>query len=205
MFCPKCGAQIPDGSAFCPTCGEQFNAQPQEQPAPAPQQPAKAPAFAVPPVKTLVKLGIALLAFIFGFLPWFSIGASYFGISYSESFSILTGSMFSLSVILGFAKIFMIIAIIVFFVHVAAQLVDFNKFVKLPIKVSEVSPLCYFGLYDLALLLNLIGSFTAAAGEEGISSHPAVCWFFALIFGVCGTLVTLKPDLLDKVIPAKKQ
>lgn len=26
MFCPKCGKQIPDGSAVCPECGASFNA-----------------------------------------------------------------------------------------------------------------------------------------------------------------------------------
>ena len=26
MFCPKCGAQLPDGSAFCNLCGAQLNA-----------------------------------------------------------------------------------------------------------------------------------------------------------------------------------
>lgn len=33
MFCPKCGAQNPDGSPFCASCGAQLNAQQQ-----APQQ-----------------------------------------------------------------------------------------------------------------------------------------------------------------------
>lgn len=27
MFCPKCGAQVAEGSAFCPNCGNQFAAQ----------------------------------------------------------------------------------------------------------------------------------------------------------------------------------
>lgn len=26
MFCPKCGAQLPDGSAFCNLCGAKLNA-----------------------------------------------------------------------------------------------------------------------------------------------------------------------------------
>lgn len=26
MYCPKCGAQLPDGSAFCNLCGAQLNA-----------------------------------------------------------------------------------------------------------------------------------------------------------------------------------
>lgn len=32
MFCPKCGAQNPDGSPFCASCGAQLNAQQPQQP-----------------------------------------------------------------------------------------------------------------------------------------------------------------------------
>lgn len=33
MFCPKCGAQVPDGSPFCSSCGAQMGAQQPQQPA----------------------------------------------------------------------------------------------------------------------------------------------------------------------------
>lgn len=42
MFCPSCGSQLADGSAFCPSCGT-----PLPGPAPASTQPGSAP---VPPV-----------------------------------------------------------------------------------------------------------------------------------------------------------
>lgn len=32
MFCPKCGAQVPDGSPFCSSCGAQMGAQQPQQP-----------------------------------------------------------------------------------------------------------------------------------------------------------------------------
>lgn len=35
MFCPQCGAQLPDGSKFCATCGTQLNAGSAVAPAPA--------------------------------------------------------------------------------------------------------------------------------------------------------------------------
>lgn len=48
MFCPKCGAQLPDGSSFCSSCGAMLDSQPevtaQEEPAaasPAPQYAAQ--------------------------------------------------------------------------------------------------------------------------------------------------------------------
>ena len=36
MYCPKCGAQNPDGSRFCGTCGMTFAAAPTPQPVPGP-------------------------------------------------------------------------------------------------------------------------------------------------------------------------
>ncbi|ACV21286.1 Predicted membrane protein [Slackia heliotrinireducens] len=36
MFCPHCGTQLPDGSAFCANCGSQLNAAPNPAPAPMP-------------------------------------------------------------------------------------------------------------------------------------------------------------------------
>ena len=45
MFCPHCGAQLPDGLAFCGNCGSPLNAAPQANPNPMPEQPP------VPPVQ----------------------------------------------------------------------------------------------------------------------------------------------------------
>lgn len=42
MFCPNCGSQIEDGSAFCPQCGARIDPVPAQ---PAPQQPAAQPAM----------------------------------------------------------------------------------------------------------------------------------------------------------------
>ncbi len=47
MICPKCGAQIPDDSAFCTSCGAQI-AQAAPQPAPQPAYAQPAPAYAQP-------------------------------------------------------------------------------------------------------------------------------------------------------------
>ena len=49
MFCPHCGAQLPDGSAFCGNCGSPLNAVPQANPNPMPEQPP------VPPVQPPVQ------------------------------------------------------------------------------------------------------------------------------------------------------
>lgn len=46
MFCPNCGAQLPEGSAFCGNCGTKMNAAPEAAPVAAPvaePQPTYAP------------------------------------------------------------------------------------------------------------------------------------------------------------------
>ena len=47
MFCPQCGNQLPDGSAFCSNCGSQLTQQtPVEQPIPRYEQPI--PQYEIP-------------------------------------------------------------------------------------------------------------------------------------------------------------
>lgn len=198
MFCPKCGAQIPDGSAFCGSCGEKFNTQPQDQPkAQAPVQ------LKMPPLATTIKFGVAILAFIFGFLPWFKYSFDYFGVSASESFSVFTSGMFELSALLGLAKILMIISIIVFIIFIASQFIDFNKFVQLPFSVKEKAPVAYYVVYAVALIFTLIGCFTCATGGFGGVS-PAACWYISLVICAAGLAITFKPALLDNILAAKK-
>ena len=82
MFCPKCGAQIPDSARFCPKCGNAIHAAGQTG-AEAPAQRAQArqapvaPASPSPPTGTgpiptagvVMVVGVAL-SFISSFLPW---------------------------------------------------------------------------------------------------------------------------------------
>lgn len=192
MFCPKCGTELPDGSQFCPACGAQLGAQAPQQA--APQQGAAGSnasgAFKVPDAFKLILLAWTTLVFIFGFLPLFGYSYSGFGYSASESFSILHSHMFDANVLLGFAKIFMIIDIIIFVVYVVSQFIDFNQFLKLPFNVAEKSPLIYYCVYAVSMLFTLIGSII----EEGF--HPAACWYIAVVLCACGFFLILKPDLV---------
>jgi len=66
MFCPKCGAQNPDGVPFCGSCGTPTGAQPQ----PAPQQPAAVGAapFAAPGAASAPKGGLSKKAILIGLI-----------------------------------------------------------------------------------------------------------------------------------------
>lgn len=185
MFCPKCGATLPDGSQFCPACGAQLGA-------PAPQQQYAQPAAQKPLNLNIGKLStlfVAALCFIFGFLPLISAGISV-GLFYSE----YGFGMFDINALLGIAKIFLIIQIVVFAVYLISQFIDINKYINLPFKLSEKMPLIYFCIYGLTMILALIGCII----QKGVS--PAVCWYFAVVFCACGFVLALKPNLLDGLI-----
>lgn len=54
-FCPKCGAQVADGTTFCPNCGyklseaQPVSTPPQPQPQPQSQSPSQSPSQATTP------------------------------------------------------------------------------------------------------------------------------------------------------------
>ena len=87
MFCPKCGNQLPDGSAFCGRCGNKLPSVPGATPAPGPRPPAgfqghgigsfaPAPAFssagfAVADPMRIVLTILVVVSLVFTMLPWF--------------------------------------------------------------------------------------------------------------------------------------
>lgn len=93
MFCPQCGNQLPDGSAFCGKCGTKLNApsQPAGGVSPAPgttgARPASARVLAMPavlptaavsatsPLRVLLAV-VAAIALIFSVMPWFNTASS---------------------------------------------------------------------------------------------------------------------------------
>jgi hypothetical protein len=104
MYCPHCGAQNTDNTAFCGRCGRPFAVVPTQfagypepsQPYPAypppPQVPYAQPGYPMPAYwvygqrpafnwKFFLPLGGALLAFLSFFLPWFHIGLVNFSVS----------------------------------------------------------------------------------------------------------------------------
>ena len=167
MFCNKCGQQIPDGSVSCPACG-------------APLKSASHPARAVKGVRLngflsltdLILLAVSFLCFVFGFLPW--VGA------YGTSVSLVSGSMFTVSAMLGIGKIFLIISILLYPVCLASFVTDLNRvFKRIRLRISLFAPLAYFGLYFLAVFFAFIGA-VATTG-----TYPGWAWYFSFLF--CGS------------------
>ena len=88
MFCPKCGAQLPDGSVFCSACGAQIAQQAAQQVDQAVDQVAQTAAPYAQPAAPAAKpvsidftkiniLGAVLTVFLFFtlFMPFFGEGA----------------------------------------------------------------------------------------------------------------------------------
>ena len=81
MFCPNCGAQVEDGTAFCSNCGAKIEAaqpqnvvQPESQVQPEPQvqpgednfyqQPAQEPKVSKKNIKMIAGIAVAVIAVI---------------------------------------------------------------------------------------------------------------------------------------------
>ena len=89
MFCPKCGAKVPDGTKFCPKCGNALSTA--SAPSPAPAQPhvskpaqavhvtggaghaASAAVGSILSPARLVPLACAGVAAVFACMPWANI------------------------------------------------------------------------------------------------------------------------------------
>jgi len=222
MFCSKCGTQLNDDAAFCSACGNQV-AQSQEATVQTPvetpvtpveqtdvQAPPATPAanalpsgiFSVPKLPELVVLGISFLMFIFMFLPWFKFGMKIFGTGYFEHFSIFRSGVFELSALIGIAKIFGIINIIVFIVYAALRFIDIRKLVPaIPenLDLKKYSTYAFGGLYALQWIFTLLG--IIATEYVGIS----ICLIFALVFVAAFAVATFKPEIVDNLFKNVKK
>ncbi len=169
MLCNKCGQQIPDGSVACPACGAPLkSADPQSRPAPRVKG-VRLNGFLS--LTDLVFLAVSFLCFVFGFLPW--IGAL------GTSVSLVSGSMFSVSAMLGIAKIFLVLSVLFYPFCLASFVTDLNRvFTKIRLRFSLFAPLAYFGIYFLALFFTFLG----AVATDGV--YPGWAWYFSLLF--CG-------------------
>ena len=61
MFCPNCGTQVPDGSAFCANCGAQLAQRAQTAAPPVPPQQAAPVKRRIRPLYILIAVGLVLV------------------------------------------------------------------------------------------------------------------------------------------------
>lgn len=88
MFCPKCGAKMPEGARFCSKCGATISVAPASAAVQAPVAPPKSTSSLSAADKgKLFAVGNAVLA-LAAFLPWLSINVYVF----SGQFSLLDAS-----------------------------------------------------------------------------------------------------------------
>lgn len=98
MFCPKCGSQLRDGSAFCGQCGAQLG-QPKATAASATAIPgaSRSVSFVGMSAGRLVAIVLAAVAVVFALMPWFVTSSSlvYAGETASAVTSLLTLGSYS--------------------------------------------------------------------------------------------------------------
>lgn len=181
--------ELPDGSAFCPACGAQLGAQEAEAPAAAAPAASGSKLISLPKLTGWIKLGITTMTFLLSFLSWGAVSA--FG--YSQGFSIFGGSMFQVSVAMGFAKILMILGLFLFPVAIAVDLLNMDLLEKknnIFGIAKKFGKLAYFGIVCFSLFLVLVG----AIFTEFVTMGWA--WYVSILFAVPGLILCFKPDLL---------
>jgi uncharacterized PurR-regulated membrane protein YhhQ (DUF165 family) len=102
MYCSKCGAQIPDDSAFCGSCGTPVSGQVVKGHGPQTLD-MLSQRIKTDPAGTLIVLG-SLLAIIGAFLRWLSVGVGGFtattlGVNMSQGAVVLMGGVLCLAVL----------------------------------------------------------------------------------------------------------
>ncbi len=195
-FCPKCGTQV-DGQ-FCPNCGAV-----QSQQQAATNNSKTAIKTKKLDLETIISMAFAALTLIMTFFKWYSVGVSYFGMSSSVSYGPYASDIGELSGLLGFTKVLLIIAILVFIVYIAAKLVDLGSLVSAfaSIDVAKFAGLAYYGLLALSFLLSLFAGIVNAE-QYGVEMDIGLnfIWYFALIITAAAILNMLRPQILKSLI-----
>ena len=191
MFCPKCGAQLPDGVKFCNVCGNQLSGAPAVQQQYAPAAPKPAAPFKLPGLVDRFVLSFSLVMFIFMFLGWFRIS----NIA-APTFSLFSGNLFDINALFGIAKIVSILNVFVFLGYVFFTYVNINK-TGYGVSSAFLKRLCgiiFYGAYLFNVLFTLIGAVT----ENGYT--VSAIWYFALLGGALGFVMVMLPGLVRKFI-----
>ena len=100
-----------------------------------------------------------IISFLLFNIRWIEYRYEFFGYKSSQNITILENDMFDLSFLLGIAKIFSIICVILFFIILIDSFINlesqFNNLKKYDLKTNL--PLIYYGSYIICLTFTLLG------------------------------------------------
>lgn len=100
-----------------------------------------------------------IISFLLFNIRWIEYRYEFFGYKSSQNITILENDMFDLSFLLGIAKIFGIICVILFFIILIDSFINlelqFNNLKKYDLKTNL--PLIYYGSYIICLTFTLLG------------------------------------------------
>ncbi len=165
MFCPKCGTQLPDNAEFCTGCGAKLSN------APTAKEPFKLPTY-----RELISLAFATIIFILSFVPY---------IDANFSISMLAVEAFQADALLGIAKIFCIMSLVVYIGYIAVSFMDLG----IPSSVKKLVPLCFYGLFCLSQLF----VFIFCVANKGITMGAA--WYVMMLFFALAAVYQFVPSL----------
>ena len=165
MFCPKCGTQLPDNAEFCSGCGANLSS--------APKAKEK---FAPPTRREYISLAFATVIFLLAFAPY---------IEANRSVSMLSVEAFQVSALLGIAKLFNIIALVLYLGYVAISFMDLG----LPAIIKKIAPLAFYGLFAFSQLFVFIFS----VANRGITMGAA--WYIMMACLALAVVFQLVPSL----------
>ena len=170
MFCPKCGAELPEGAQFCNKCGQQLGNAP-VTPAPRKKEP-----FKLPTRRGWISLAFSTILFILAFTPFVHPGVS-----------LLSVSAFDAHAMFGLAKIFMIMSMAIYLCYVAVSLIDLG----IPAAIKKFIPLAFYGLFAFSQLFTFIGCII----RDGITMGAS--WYIIMLFVVIATVYEVLPKFFN--------
>ena len=165
MFCPKCGTQLPDNAEFCTGCGAKLS-----------NGPVAREAFKLPTYRELLSLAFATVIFILSFVPY---------IDANFSISMLSVEAFQASALLGIAKIFCIMSLIVFIGYIVVSFMDLG----IPSAIKKLVPLGFYGLFCFSQLF----VFIFCIANKGVTMGAA--WYIMMLFFALAVVYQFVPQL----------
>ncbi len=181
MFCPKCGKQLADGELCTCSLNE------------APAAPKAAGTFKLNKLNFgfLMSAILATFTLFLSFTDWYS--AENFGISLGMS--AYMKDIGELNAMVGLTKVFLITAIVLYFIYMVTKIIDFNALIPAigNIDISKFAGLAYYVIFFFCFLFSFIG----CCMEDQFTMSFA--WFFALAITLIAIINIVAPRVLKNI------